>query len=317
MPEPAAGDSRPPARQAIVSGMTGYRARPATPQAARPPRPPAGFRVLGSFAVFTAGGPVPVTPDERTLLRVLLLFSGQHCPQDLLCRALWGAAWPADPAAALASCAARAARAVHPWAQITFCAGRYRATAWPGTLDLDRFRLGRAQAAAAARRADLPAAAAALSQALRCWACAAIPALPAVPEVHAEAAGLLEERHIAGHDLAGLWLRLGWHRPALPARRARAAAEPGCEQAAAQLMQALLLAGQPFEAFRVYREVRRWLAAEAGIEPGAQLQDLLGCVLTGAAPPGPGAAARPGRSVVTARPVTAARPGTRGAAGAP
>ncbi len=285
MPEPAAGDSRRPAWQAIVSGMTGYRARPATILAAGMPRPPAEFRVLGSFAAITAGGPVLVTPAGRTVLRVLLLFSGQPCPQDMLCRALWGDAWPADPAAVLAGCAARAARAVRPWVRITSCAGWYRAAAWPGTLDLDRFRRARARAAAAAGRGDLPAAAAALSQALGCWRSAVIPALPAVPEIHAEAAGLLEERHIAGHDLAGLWLRLGWHRSALPALRARAAAEPGCEQAAAQLMQALLAAGRPVEAFRAYAAARRWLAAEVGIEPGRQLQALLGCVLTGTPPP--------------------------------
>jgi len=272
-----------------VSGMTGYRARRlvAAP-AAGAPWPPAEFRVLGPFEVITAGGPVPVTPRERTLLNVLFLFWGQPCPQDLLLAALWGDAWPPDPAGALGRCAARAARAVRPWAGITAGAGLYQATARAGIVDLDRFRRFRAQAAAAAGRGDLAATAAVLGQALRCWRSPAIPGLPAVPEVDAEAVGLLEERHIAWHDLADLQLRLGRHRPALPGLRARAAAEPGCEQAAAQLMYALLMTGRPFEAFRVFRALRRWLTAELGLEPGPDVHDLLRCVLTGTLPRGPG-----------------------------
>lgn len=322
MPDCAAGDSRHPGRRVIVSGMTGYRACPATPRAAGTPRPYAEFRVLGRFEAITAGRPVPVTPAERTVLHVLLLFCGQRCPADLLFRALWGAAWPADPAGALRACAAGAARAVHPWADITTEAGGYRATARAGTLDLARFRQRRGQAAAAACRGDLPAAAAALRQALGCWQSDAITGLPAVAEVDAEAVGLLEERHIAGHDLAGLWLQLGWYRDALPALRDRAAAEPGCEQAAAQLMHALLMTGRPVEAFGAYRAARRWLAAELGLEPGPQLQDMLGWVLTGTPPPGPTVAASLQGSFRIARPGAARRgtacaPGSRPASARP
>ena len=141
MPDPAAGDSRRPARRAIVSGMTGYRAcRPRLPRRPGAPWPPAEFRVLGPFEVIAAGGPVPVSPRERTLLNVLLLFCGQPCPQDLLLAALWGDAWP--PTRPRAGQVRGAGRAGRPACGNHRRPGLYQATARAGswTWTVPRFR---------------------------------------------------------------------------------------------------------------------------------------------------------------------------------
>lgn len=79
-PEPAAGDSRRPARRVIVSGMTGYRACHATETWVAAIPAAAEFRVLGPSEVIAAGRPVPVSPGEQAPL----LFFGQLCPHDLL-----------------------------------------------------------------------------------------------------------------------------------------------------------------------------------------------------------------------------------------
>jgi len=290
--------------------MTGYRAcQAAATQAAGCPWPSAEFRVLGPFEVTAVGRPVPVSPGERTLLHVLLLFSGQPCPQDLLFAALWGDTWPADPVAALARCAARAARAVDLWVGITAWSGLYQASARADVLDLDRFRRGRAQAAAAAGRGDL---AAALHEALGCWRSPVIPGLPAAAEVEPRLSGCSRNgtsppttSPACGCGWAGTGGRCLPCVPGPPLSRAASRPPPSsCTRCWRPAVRGLR--SPPVAACR--------LAAELGLGPGPEVRDLLRCVLAGGPlPPLPGTGipsppwpARPGPSAPS-RPCPARR----------
>jgi Bacterial transcriptional activator domain len=88
-------------------------------------------------------------------------------------------------------------------------------------------------------------------------------------------------------------LRLGRQDRLIPELRELAAQHPVRERFHGQLMEALARAGRQAEALEAYRQARRVLVAELGIEPGPQLRLLHQQILNGdpalAAPPnGPG-----------------------------
>lgn len=85
---------------------------------------------------------------------------------------------------------------------------------------------------------------------------------------------LLEERF-------ELKLELGEHGAVVDEIATAARAHPLRERLVRQLMLALHRGGRTAEALTVYREARRRLVTELGIEPGAELRDLEGLILRG------------------------------------
>jgi hypothetical protein len=82
-------------------------------------------------------------------------------------------------------------------------------------------------------------------------------------------------------DRAEADLRLGRQDRLIPELRVLAARHPLRERFHAQLMEALARAGRRAEALDVYRQARRGLVDELGIEPGPQLQHLHQQLLAG------------------------------------
>ncbi|MFD9426758.1 MULTISPECIES: AfsR/SARP family transcriptional regulator [unclassified Streptomyces] len=85
---------------------------------------------------------------------------------------------------------------------------------------------------------------------------------------------LSEFRLDINEEYAALQLRLGGHHSVITRLTALVKEHPLREQARAHLMHAHNLAGRRAEALQVYREGRRALVDELGIEPGPALQEL-------------------------------------------
>ena len=135
----------------------------------------------------------------------------------------------------------------------------------PGALDLDRFE----ELAAAARDQDAAAAAAALREALALWRGPAL-ARRGCGRRATGAANLDERRLSALEQRIDAELELGLHAQLLPELDGLVREEPLREHRRAQLMVALYRSGRQAEALEVYRQGRRLLAEELGLEPGEE-----------------------------------------------
>lgn len=253
------------------------------------------FRILGPFEVLSdQGEPVPVPGRrERALVSVLLVFAGRACSRDLVARAVWAEAQPADPAAALRVCMTRARRALGRTGCLTTLDGAYRADPAPGELDLARFRRFRDAGTRLTSEGDLRAAAGALEAALDCWRGRPLADVRPVPVMAAEAVRLVEERRLADLALADVRLDLGEHYQIVADLHARAVADPLCERRWAQLVLALYRCGRRSEALAAYSRARAELIGEYGTGPGPELAGLLASILRDnpAHAPGPGSRA--------------------------
>ena len=93
-----------------------------------------------------------------------------------------------------------------------------------------------------------------------------------------------ETRLTVAEELAAVELCRGRHHEVTGDLMAIVAEHPYRERPRAQLMTALSRAGRRAEALAVYRDGRRVLTGELGIEPGDELRDLHQTILCGAAP---------------------------------
>jgi CheY-like chemotaxis protein len=167
--------------------------------------------------------------------------------------------------------------------QVELAGGRsgYLLRADPGCVDAHRFRelVERARAAGDdCTRVRL------LDEATALWSG---PALADVgsPEVRERLCrGLTEARLTALEDRVDARLRLGHHAEVLDELRGLVAQEPVRERLVGQLMLALYRSGQTSDALQVYRQARRRLAEELGLDPGTELRRLEVAILRGTDP---------------------------------
>ena len=100
------------------------------------------------------------------------------------------------------------------------------------------------------------------------------------PFAQAEIARLEDLRLTALEDRVEADLELGRHAELAPELQALVAANPMRERLCAQLMLALYRTGRQAEALEVYRQWRRSLNDEMGLEPSAELRRLEQAILT-------------------------------------
>ncbi|WP_051467805.1 AfsR/SARP family transcriptional regulator [Actinomadura oligospora] len=241
--------------------------------------------LLGEIEAQVAGRPLPLGGPHRISLLVLLaLRAGSVVPASELIEALWDGA---PPRSALANVhghisALRNAMRVsgHPDAP-----ERVLVTRSPGYLldpalcqtDLGLFEELREQAWSV--RADPAASAGLYAKALACWRG---PALLDVGSAflrrHAEH---LEHRRLQTVcDMAEAQLELGLHDTVALELRPLVDANPYDERLRAVLMLALYRGSRQAEALTVYREGRRALIQDLGLEPGPELRQLEAAILT-------------------------------------
>lgn len=218
---------------------------------------------------------------RRLVLARLALSVDATVPVHELVDLLWGDRPPADAHQLLQTYVSRLRWALDPARSggpagtvLRLGAGGYRLALSEGQLDVAEFR----GLVDAARRAGAREALALLERALGLWR--GVP-LADVPELgdHPLATALADEQVAVALRYADLAASAGAYGRALPRLRALAAAHPLHEPLHARLITALAGAGLQAEALAAYDSIRRRLADDLGIDPGAELAAAHGRVL--------------------------------------
>jgi len=241
------------------------------------------LRILGPFEVYDdSGQPVKVPAGrERALLTVLALRRGEVVSTDALVDALWGEQPPPTAAKALQVYVSHLRRVLEPAG-----ADGVLVTQRPGyLLRLDETSIDSRRFEALAAKGwrqldDDPAAAVAIfEEALALWRGPALGEF-AFADFAQREIGRLDELRLETIEgrLEGL-LRLGRHGAVVAELEARVDEHPLRERLRGQLMLALYRSGRQAEALQVYRDGRRLLADELGLEPGTELQRLERAIL--------------------------------------
>jgi predicted ATPase/DNA-binding SARP family transcriptional activator len=248
------------------------------------------FELLGPLAVRSEGVALPLGGGrQRALLGLLLVHANEVVPSDRIVDELWP---DAEPDAATRSLhvyvsSLRKALGAGSSVLVTRSPG-YVLEAPPEAIDARRFERLAADGGAALAAGDADRAAVLLRAALDLWRGTVLADVAGERFATLEAARLEDLRVAALEDLLAAEVALGRHEQALPQLERLVAAEPLRERPRAQLMLALYRSGRQAEALEVYRQTRRLLVDELGIEPGAELRRLEQAILAQApeiAPP--------------------------------
>ncbi len=213
-------------------------------------------------------GPVepPVPPKPAQILAVLAVECGKVVPVDRLIDLIWGEQPPPQARKSLQVHISSLRRAGLP---VEHRAAGYVLAAEPQHVDLHAFRR---LVTTAQDTAELKVKAELLREALELWR--------GTPVVFAQTLDV--QRLAAAEAWVDAELALGRHAELIDPLGAFVAEYPLAERLRGQLMTALARAGRRADAMRVFRETRRVLVDELGVEPGEQLQQLYRDVLEGA-----------------------------------
>jgi DNA-binding SARP family transcriptional activator len=244
---------------------------------------PIEFRILGPLEVGADGRLLPLgSPKQRALLGLLLVHANETVARDRLIEELWAETTPASVQSALHVYLSRLRRlleAAGAGGALVREAHGYRLRVEPAQLDANRFEVlvGEGSEALAAGKADV--AAERLREALALWRGPAFADLQSERFAITAGARLEERRLSAVEKRLEADLALGGDRELISELETLVAEHPYRERLRAQLMLALYRSGRQVEALRVYRETRRTLADELGLEPGKELKELEQAIL--------------------------------------
>lgn len=229
------------------------------------------FRILGRLEVLDAEVDVaPRRAQPRALLATFLLHPNEVLTTERLLEALWGENPPATADKALQGHVSVLRKALGHDRLVTERGG-YRLAIEPGALDADRF----ATSLAAARALQDPASRArAFAEALATWRGEPLADLAGERFLEADIARLEGLRLTAFESWADAEIAAGNHAAVLADLEHLVAEHPLSEGLRASLMRGLYRAGRQSDALRTYRDGRRRLAEDLGIDPGAELQLL-------------------------------------------
>jgi len=213
-------------------------------------------------------GPVEpsVPPKPAQILAVLAVECGKIVPVERLIDLIWGEEPPPQARKSLQVHISSLRRAGVP---VEHRAAGYVLNAELESVDLHAFRK---RVQEAGDEADLKVKAELLKGALELWR--------GTPVVFAQTLDV--QRLAAAEAWIDAELALGRHAELVERLGAFVAEYPLAERLRGQLMTALARAGRRADAMRVFRETRRVLVDELGVEPGEQLQQLYRDVLEGA-----------------------------------
>ncbi len=234
------------------------------------------FRILGPLEVIDGDRIVALRGVRMRALLVLLLTSANEVVSaDRLTDELWGARPPREAGNALQYHVSQLRKALAPADPIATRGAGYVITVGPNELDLLRFErlVADAQAAPPGESARL------LREALGIWRGPALADLEREAFAQAEMRRLEELRLVALERRIGADLELGRRAELVAELEALTSRHPHREALRAQLMLALYGSGRQVEALDVYRDTRRLLVDELGIEPGPAIQQLEQAIL--------------------------------------
>jgi len=246
------------------------------------------FRVLGTLEVRSADGRLIRlgAAKQRTLLGMLLLHANRPVAVDRLINAVWPQRAPRTAPVALRTYVSALRRlAGLPGGtgppSLTATGGGYQLTVDPTHLDRLVFEELAARGSTALREGRADRAAEWLRQALGLWRGRPLEDVLLDAGSDAELTRL-DERRLATHEA---WiesqLTLGRHADLLAELGALVSEQPLRERLRAQWMLALYRSGRQADALHTYRDLRRHLVDELGVEPSPPLRRLHHQILTG------------------------------------
>ena len=232
------------------------------------------FRILGPLAVRNESGGIDLGGHrQRALLALLLLRRGEPVSADRLIDELWGGSPPAGAAKTLQVYVSRL-RAALGDGLVSRRGPGYALEITAGWLDAERFEQRLDEGRRLLADGDARAAAATLDEALALWSGPALAEFEYDAWAQAERRRLEELRLLAVEERVEARLQLGAADRLVPELKALLAEHPLQERLRAQLMLALYRAGRQAEALETFRDGRRRLVEELGVEPGPELQEL-------------------------------------------
>jgi DNA-binding SARP family transcriptional activator len=233
------------------------------------------FRILGPLEVLSPEGWTAISaPKWRSLLACLLIRPSQLVPTDLLIDELWGDN-PPKRANNLVSIYVHRLRKVIGDAEgrvIVYRAPGYLLLLSPGDLDLQEFESRFVKGRDALSAGDLKAAAALLSDALALWRGPLLADVPSSPLLSTQADRAAELWLAATELRIEADLACGRAGQVVAELRGLVAEHPMRERLWLLLMRALEDAGRRAEALEVFVQAQEVIAAELGVDPGAELQ---------------------------------------------
>src|SRR3954470_6533325 len=237
------------------------------------------FRILGPLEVSRDGRPVVFGGRRpRALLCVLLLRANEVVSTDRLVEDLWAGAPPARARKALQVYVSRLRRALGDGVLETSSPG-YVLRVGDGELDLWRCERLSAEGTQALALGNASRAGVALRDALGMWRGAALADVVYEPFAQAEVGRLEELRLRCLEDAIEAELALGRHAGLVAELEALTAVHRSRERLRGALMLALYRSGRQADALAAYRDGRRLLVDELGIEPGPELRSLESAIL--------------------------------------
>ncbi len=231
------------------------------------------LQLLGPVEATVDGHPIPLgATKQRALLAMLALPSNAAVPLDTLIDGLWQGDPPPTAPKMVQAYVSQLRRLLDgSGAEIVTHGRGYELRLDPDRVDAVRFERAVEQAAAGdgtyAR------------EALAMWKGRPLANIDGEPFA-ADAIRRLDELHLEAAELAiEADLAAGRHRELIGELEGLVTANPLSERLHAQLMLALYRSGRQAEALEAYRNARRILVDEVGIEPGPELRGLHDAVL--------------------------------------
>jgi predicted ATPase/DNA-binding SARP family transcriptional activator len=234
------------------------------------------IRLLGALEVVRDGSVVAVPAGRRrALLAHLAWRANEPVSRERLIDVLWGEQPPETAANALQV-------HVHGLRKLLGDRVETHGTAYllrlaPGELDVARFEDLVGHARAALTQDDPEAAAGLADEALALWRGPALADVEPRPAI--EGARLEEDRLAALELRIAADLELGRHDSLVGELEAQVSEHPFRERLRAQLIVALYRCGRQADALAAFKEARRSLVEELGVDPGPELQELERAIL--------------------------------------
>lgn len=237
------------------------------------------FCILGPLEIIDGERHVVLPPKLRDLLAALVCRRGVTLSADRLSHALWGDALPPSAGRGLPVYVHRLRREIGDETRVVHRATGYALEVRPGELDADRCEALVAEGRSHIAAGRVGEGANRLREALALWRGSAFEGQEDKEFVRETVAQLSELRHVAHEELIDAELALGRHAAVVGELRGVVLEHPFREHPRAQLMLALYRLGRHSEALDVYRDGRRLMIEEIGLEPGLELRDLQDAIL--------------------------------------
>jgi WD40 repeat protein/DNA-binding SARP family transcriptional activator len=242
------------------------------------------FSILGPLTVRFDGAPVSAGgPKQRALLAMLLLSANRVVSRERLIAELFAEQSVNSADHALRNHVSRLRKVLSPSAsdepRLVARPPGYLLRVEPGELDFEAFEQLSADGREALAGGNAAAAAAAFRAAEALWHGRPLADLEFERLASIEAERLEELRLATVEERLDAELALGRHLAAVPELEALVADYPYRERFRAQLMLALYRCGRQAESLDFYRQTRKLLNDELGLEPAVELQQLERAIL--------------------------------------